>query len=254
MNRKTSKALLCIALIFAFGYTSAQTNEDQSSSIAESWIGAGINYKPTKSLTLGLEEQLRLKSQDKLYNSSFTELNASYKLIKGLKAGIGYRYINSYDDQGNVQGPETHHRMHYRLGYKTGINDLDLGLRLQYQNRREQSNEDVTPKQRWRVRTDMEYNIGNWKFDPKMSFELLYDLDEDPDDRENKYRLSIGSSYKINKSMDLEFRYMYENGLGSTLETVPHVLRLNFTYTIKKKKNKVENTDLKLDNDSPTSK
>ena len=250
---KTTKALIISALVLLAGHLSAQNTDDGSSAIAESWTGIGVNYKPNKNLTLGLEEQLRLKSQDKLYNNSFTELSASYKLISGLKAGIGYRYINSYDDQGNIQGPETHHRLHYRLAYKTGINDLDLGLRLQYQTRKEQSVEDLAARKRWRVRTDMEYNIGNWKLDPKMSVELLYDLDDNPDDRVNKYRLSIGSTYKINKSMDIDFRYMYENGLGSSLEVVPHVLRINFTYTIKRKKKKVDETELKLENDSGSS-
>lgn len=252
-NILITKVLFCFALVFFIGSASAQSGDEPSESIGESWTGVGLNYKPNKSLTLGIEEQLRLKSKDKLYKSSFTELNASYKLLQGLKAGIGYRYINSYDDQGKKQGSETHHRMHYRLAYKTDINDFDLGFRLQYQRKTEQSSEDIIPNERWRVKTDMEYNIGNWKLDPKLSFELLYDLDEDPDDRENKYRISIGSSYKINSAMKLDFRYMYENGLSTPLSTIPHVLRLNFTYTIKKN-NKIEEPELKLDNANETSK
>jgi len=249
------KYFLGCALLIMCASLPAQTGDDQASSIGESWIGAGVNYKPNKSLTLGLEEQLRLKSKNKLYKSSFTELHAAYKLWNGLKAGIGYRYINSYDDRGKKQGSETHHRMHYRLSYKMGVHDdIDLGLRLQYQNRREQNAEDLPSQSRWRVRTDMDYNISNWKLDPRIAFEYLSDIPNEDDDGKDKYRISIGSSYKINGSMKLDFRYMFEDELSTAAPERAHVLRLNYTYTIKpKKKVDLEEPALKLNNDSGAS-
>lgn len=211
---------------------------ESNNSISNLWTSAAVNYKASKKLRFSFETQLRLKNEGKLYDAGFIELGGRFEIFKNLKLGVGYRFANKYDDKGKVQGRETHHRYQTYLSYKIPLKRYELSLRAQYQQGSELSDDlkfdDIisSDKQWLRFKSEVEYNIKKWKFDPKVGGEYFYRMNKE-DDNYNKYRLFVGTNYALNGPHELCLKYIYENAFYTDLFITEHIMKLSYTYTIK---------------------
>lgn len=240
MKTLQEKKQIIVQLIFInFLFLSTISLAQESNKDWASWTSVGIDYKLNKKWTFGLEEQFRLKEDFSAVDEFFTQLSSEYKLFKGFKLGAAIRYIRENDNQGNVQGYENHFRFQFDAKYKHKINNLEIGYRLRYQNKNELGvsfNEGDEVKQNLRFKTSLEYNFSNWKLDPKFSAEIFNRIQANQDNGFSKYRLTIGTDYKIKNFGELGVFYRYEKELNEDYPDVNNIIGLNYTYSFKSKK------------------
>lgn len=201
-----------------------------------SWNTIGLEYKLDKKWTFSLEEQLRLKENISVVDEYFTQFNTEYKLFKDFKLAGGLRYIRQNDNQGNIQGYENHFRFNIDATYKHDIADFTLGYRLRYQNKNELgvSEEDGDyANQNIRLKASIEYNINNWKLDPKFSAELFNHFEKEDDNGFSKYRLTLGTDYKMKNFGKIGIFYRFEKELNVDLPDITNIIGLKYMYTIK---------------------
>ena len=234
IQKKCKQSIVKLLLIITVLFTSknyAQTDSDWAS-----WNTIGVEYKLNKKWSFALEEQVRLKENISVVDNYFTQLSADYKLFKGFKLGAGVRYIRDNDNQGNIQGYENHFRFQIDAMYKHEINDFKIGYRLRYQNKNELGvsyDEGDYANQNIRFKTSLEYNIKNWKLDPKFSAEIFNRFQEGKENGFNKYRLTLGTDYKMKNFGKLGVFYRFEKELNVDFPETKNIIGLNYTYTFK---------------------
>lgn len=232
-NKPIYFKIILLLLYTNIGY--AQT--DDTSDLA-SWNSIAIEYKLNKKWQFGLEEHIRFKNNISEIDEYFTELNAEHKIFGNFKLGGGLRYIRENDNQGNVQGYENHFRFNVDASFKHKIDNLSLKYRLRYQNKNElgvSESEGDYAKQNVRFKTTVDYNIGNWKLDPKFSAELFHRFEEGEDNGFNKYRLTLGTDYEFKKLGKIGLYYRIEKELNETIPETTNIIGLKYTYTLKNK-------------------
>lgn len=224
---------LNVVLFTNLNYAQSEDNSDWAS-----WNTIGIEYKLNKKWSFGLEEQFRLKENFGTVDSYFTELSADYKLFKGFKLGAGIRYIRDNDTNGNIQGYENHFRFQIDAKYKHQINNLEIGYRLRYQNKNELGvsvDDGDYANQNIRFKTSLEYNFKNWKLDPVFSAEIFNKFQKEDDNGFNKYRLTLGTDYKIKNFGKLGVFYRYEKELNVDFPETTNIVGLKYIYSFKNK-------------------
>jgi hypothetical protein len=202
----------------------------------ETWTSIGIKYKPTKKITFGLNQELRINQNSTLIDQIFTDLSFGYKLTKSFYLGLSTDFIL---DRGAKFPFEKDLRVQLDFGYKHKKKDFSFNYRLRFQNRNElglSSSEGDHFKNHLRLRADINYNIKNWKFDPSFSAELFRDLTKNTG-RFNELRFAIGTDYSFKKWGELGLFYLYQRALGTSYPKNTFVIGLNYTYTIKKNTN-----------------
>ncbi len=228
---KANKILLFLIILFQFGVVLAQEQR-----YLQSWYTVELEYEPDKKWDLGFRNQLRLQHNPSEIGQYFTELNARRKIVKGLKLGGGLRYTRENDTRGNVQGYRNQFRYNVDAFYTQKLDRFRLQWRLRYQNRDElgfsRADGDM-PIQRIRLKTSVEYNIRNWKLDPEVEGEIFSRFQEGEQTRIDRYRLTIGTSYKIKKAGKIGLFYRYESSINRDPVRSFDILSLKYAYTIK---------------------
>jgi hypothetical protein len=238
MNIKNKNKLSIVKLMLIIAVLFASKNYAQTDSDWASWNTVGVEYELNKKWSFGLEEQLRFKENISVVDNYFTQLSAEYKLFKNFKVGVGARYIRDNDNQGKIQGYENHFRFQIDAMYKHEINDFKIGYRLRYQNKNELGvsyDEGDYANQNIRFKTSLEYNIKNWKLDPKFSAEIFNKFQEGEENGFNKFRLTLGTDYKIENFGKIGVFYRYQKELNVDFPEATNVVGLKYIYTIKNK-------------------
>jgi hypothetical protein len=223
--------LLITVLITNISY--GQTDDEDWTS----WSTIGVEYKLNKKWNFGIEEQLRLKENISEVDEFFTQFNADYKLFKNFKLGVGLRYIRENDNNGKIQGYDNYFRFNIDATYKHEINNLELGYRLRYQNKNELGvsyDEGDYVNQNIRFKTSVKYDFKKWSLDPKFSAEIFNRFQEGKENGFNKYRLTLGTDYKIKNFGKLGVFYRLEKELNVDFPETKNIIGLNYTYTFKK--------------------
>lgn len=242
--------------------TFAQTGSDDM----ETWTSVRLRYKASKKWSFELQEQLRLKENSSVTDQYFTQLTSKYRLTKKLALGLGLRYIKRNDNQGGIQGFEDYFRYHFDLSFKHSIDRFTFNHRLRYQNKNRQgnTNKKITfAKKNLRLKSSITYNIRKWKLDPRVSAEIFYQpqsltissinlSDEDSEDlnyddyfeiindaydeiqdaKFRKYRLTLGTSYDMDRAGEISLYYRMEKELNTSLPKKVAILGVNYTYTL----------------------
>ncbi|MDA9775698.1 DUF2490 domain-containing protein [Flavobacteriales bacterium] len=237
---KTYKSILSVVIfsaIFSSSFSQNQTEIEVRD--LETWTSAGVTMKLNKDWKFTLSEQLRLKTNSTIVDNYFTELEAKYSGLKGFELGVGLRYIKNNDNQGKIQGYESHFRYNLDLGYKHKLGDFKMGYRVRFQNKNELGVSELEGDEainKLRIKLGTEYNIKGWKLDPKASVEMFNVLGTGFD----KLRLTVGTSYGLKKYGDISLFYRMERELMPTYVDYPkttNIIGLNYTYTFKIKTN-----------------
>ncbi|MDV7186362.1 DUF2490 domain-containing protein [Lutibacter sp. TH_r2] len=226
--------LTTILISFLFINNGFSQEEEDDYNDLESWTAANIKYKLNKKWAFDLEAQLRLKDDISEISQYFGELNATYSVTKKISLGGGIRYIKKNDNVGNIQGYEDHFRFHADASYKHKINNFKLKYRLRYQNKNELGVDDYD-NQHFRFKTSVEYNFKNWKLDPEISGEIYNHLEKGEENGFDKYRLTIGTEYKIKNAGAIGLFYRLEKELNQTNPETTNIIGLKYSYTIKNK-------------------
>ncbi len=201
------------------------------------WSALELQYERSEKLTFSLEGQLRLKDDAATVDQYFGELGASYKLPSNFRIGVGVRYIRDNDTNGRIQGYENHLRYHLDLSFRHKLDRFGLKYRIRYQHRNElgiSSAEGDVARQRVRFKTTLGYNFKNWKLDPELSCELFNRFQQNGDSNGfDKYRISLGTSYKVKKIGRFSLLYRLEKEFNTTDPETVNILSFKYSYTIK---------------------
>lgn len=235
-SNKTNQLFLKLVLLNVVLFTNLNYAQTEGDTDWASWNTIRVEYKLTEKWSFGLEEQFRLKENFSETDEFFTQLTADYELFNNFKLGAGFRYIRENDNVGNIQGYENHFRFQVDANYKHKINNFTVGYRLRYQNKNELGvsyDEGDYVNQNVRFKTSVEYNFKKWSFDPKFSAEIFNRFQEGEDNGFNKYRLTLGTDYKIKNVGKVGLFYRFEKELNVDYPDTKNILGLSFIYNIK---------------------
>lgn len=200
----------------------------------ETWSSLNLNYKVNKQWGLNLQTQLRLKDDSSVVDQYFGQLDVDYSPFKHFGFAVGLRYIKKNDTEGKSQGYRDYFRYNLDGIYKHKINDFSLKYRIRYQNKNELDiDEDKDAKEVVRFKVGLGYNIKKWKLDPEFSGELFRSLGEGADDEFTKYRLTLGTSFKVHKSARMGVFYRYEKELNESYPQAANIIGVKYTYNLK---------------------
>jgi len=211
-------------------------NETDNDNDFETWSSIEIEYKPTKKWSFALEEQIRLKDNSSVTDQYFTQLQIEYRAFKNFTFGSGLRYIKKNDTKGNIQGYEDHFRFHLDGSYNHKINQFSFKYRFRYQNKNElgiSRKEGDFPNQHLRFKTSIDYKIKNWKFDPKFSIEIFNYFEKGETNGFDKYRVSIGTDYKLKNFGKLSLFYRLERELNVDYPKIINIIKFKYSYNFK---------------------
>jgi len=209
----------------------AQTEETSIDKDLETWSGVEFVYDINSKFSLSFDEQLRLKENSSTIDEYFTELSGKYDIWRGFSLGAGLRFIRSNDSNGKIQGYENHLRYQIDVSFKHKIERLDIKYRFRYQNKSELGSENPN-KAQTRLKLNLDYNFNHWKFDPEISGEIFspaegYKLE--------KYRITIGTSFKLGKSGKLNAFYGFEGSNNSEALKQTNIIGLSYKYKLNAK-------------------
>ena len=227
-NRITSFFAGLIFLATSISVMAQNTNNDFLV-----WNSIGLTYKLNKKIKLSLEGHLRIKEDAKTIDEHFAQFEVQYELFKDFDIVVGGRYIFENDNQGKKQGYENHLRYHVDLKYKVAVNQLDIRLRARYQNKNELGISELDgdlPTQNIRFKTSFDYDITNWPIDPEFSAEVFQRAQKGEGFRHSKIRLTLGTSYKIEKIGKFGVFYRYDDSARNIIPNEFSILGFKYTY------------------------
>lgn len=192
----------------------------------ESWSSIGFTYKPIKKLTLGVEQNLRLKENSATIEKYFTQFNADYKIIKRFEIGIGYRFVRTQDENYLPNSNyENSGRFNLDASFKNSVKRFSYAVRSRYQSKED----DISSTETLRFRSEIGYNFKKWKLDPEFSGEIFYRIN----DSFNNYRLTLSTNIDIDKQSSVKLFVLYENELNEQFPKSTYVAGFSFTHALK---------------------
>lgn len=222
-----TKLLVLLAVLMNLSLFSQAEND------LSNWTSILIRYEIDDNWDLGLEGQLRLKSNISTVDEYFSEFSIRRKLLKGLRFGLAFRYIRENDDMGGVQGYENHFRYHLDAVYKHKLGDFRFGYRLRFQNKDElgiTTDEGDFAIRRLRFKTGLEYKIKKWPLDPEFNAEIFSRFEKNEDSEFDKYRLTLRTSYSLKKAGSLGAYYRVEGDIARESPDFQHIIGLRYKY------------------------
>ena len=227
--KRIFKVFLSLVLITSISYSQTKNAKN-----FEGWTTIGFEYELNKNWNFELEEQLRLKENISEIDEYFTQFGVEYSLSKKIKIGAGGRYIRENDNRGKIQGYENHFRFNVDISYKHKINAFLLKYRVRYQNKNELgvgNSEGDYANQHIRFKTSIGYNIKNWKLKPKFSAEIYNHFEKGKNNGYDKYRITLGTEYKLKKLGKLTLFYRKEKELNESMPKIKNIIGLKYVYT-----------------------
>ncbi|TXD52695.1 MULTISPECIES: DUF2490 domain-containing protein [unclassified Polaribacter] len=229
---KLAYAAVFVSLLLCTDNTFSQVEDNDDFAF---WSSVGIDYKIGKKLKIGFEQNIRLKDNATTTEEYFSEFNIEYELFKNFEIGVGLRHISENDDQGKRQGIENHFRYNVDVSYKYDISRFELSHRFRYQNKNQLGITELDgdiPSENLRFKTDLEYNIRKWPLDPELSGEVFHSFSKGEIIRYSKYRLTLGTSYDLDKFGKFGIYYRYEGSVIPRRISRLTIFGLDYTYSI----------------------
>lgn len=235
MANKKNKVTIVISILLIV--ITSNIGYSQKSDL-KNWTTIGLEYRLNKKWNFGIEEQLRLKENISTIDEYFTQLITEYSVSKNFIIGAGLRYIKENDNEGKIQGYENHFRFNLDASYKHKLDNFSLKYRLRYQNKNELgvgNSEGDYANQHIRFKTAIDYNFKNWKLDPKFSAEIFNHFEEGEKNGFDKYRLTLGTDYKLKNLGKVSLFYRIEKELNESIPKTTNIIGLKYTYIINNK-------------------
>ena len=242
MNLSTKNSIALIVLILFDLIGIAQNPDIMADKNVESWSIAEFRYYPSKKFRFGIEQQLRFNENISVFDRTFTELNGRYSFWDNFNFGLAYRYMFLNDNSGLVQGIKNHYRWDYYLSYEIKVKKLKIENRIKYQHRKEIRDKSIRciceTRNYWRLKSEIDYKIKNWKYDPYLSAEIFLPTNKRENQLHNRYRLGLGTNIKIYKGQKILLKYLFEREIKSWNPEANSIFQIKYIYAIKKKKKK----------------
>jgi hypothetical protein len=198
--------------------------------------GAAFSFELEKEcsrfLSLSVEEEVRLISNNTGFDRSATSLGADYTLIgKRLKIGAYYTFIYLYN---NDYLYEPRHRAYINILYKETIAPFTLSWRGHLQSTYRDENRGayrINPKYVLKNRVQAEYSIWGSPWKPFLSCELSNVLNDPESNAPTRIRYQGGVSWRLNRTDHLDFFIRFDQ---RTSGKEPNAISLGVKYKIKR--------------------
>lgn len=221
------KILFFILIVPVLGFAQ---NQD-----AVLWTGAGIGVDVTKKLSVDAETQVRFDENMSNMLQTYGELGASYRVIKGLRLGLIYRY--SRKNEGSYYFNENRFCIDAKYQYKLDFG-LSLKTRLRYQHSFDRFSEinGVYPRRkntfRWKV--GLAYKHADFKrVQPFLAAEFYNALQpQNSTSSLDTYRIKFGALLDLPKRHSVKIFYMYEHE-NRSVDNNYHIYGIQYNYTLK---------------------
>lgn len=220
MNNRFKKTYLSITLLLSSFSLTAQVND------AGLWINLDVEKKITQKFSAQFTHSIRFYENYTELGTSFSELGATYKILKPLTVGGYYRYAKKkkVDDFYS-----TVHRYSFHLSYKYKYKNFKFALREQYQSSYKDFGVSETgsiPKKYLRTKVSVNYDLEK-KYSPFISYELFYEIGEYIDNT----RYKAGVDYEFNKFNSINIYYMIDKEKNVKNPWTSYVLGLGYNFT-----------------------
>jgi len=203
--------LLSLFLVISV-HTIAQTNYNL-------WTNISVEKEVIKNLELSLEEEARFSSSSFQLDRLITEINASYKFNKYYNLGAGYRF--TYYTKGVIGSRFT---LSNKVKYK--LADFTLNYRLNFQTDIK-TNDAIYYKIRNRI--GVGYKI-NKKWSTEIKGELFYSM-YNYGNLWDRYRISYGLDYKINKHHKINPNMMFQQEFNVAAPEKDFIFSIKYKYS-----------------------
>ena len=217
------KKIAHIAFGLLLGFSQSVFSQDGITS-SQQWFSFELQKK-FDNLTLSAEEGWRVQE---LYMSlnNYTELGATYKFNKFVRAGGSYRMIfqNSYFDIENVD-----HRFTADLGFRYEVEQFTFGYKTRLQHRVRGGfapGLDGRSKSYNRNEFGVSFDAGDIEFKASWETYLRLTMAEKFIDQ---HRFQVGAEYKINKNNSISLHYLYQKEVNVYEPWKVHTLIIGYS-------------------------
>lgn len=204
------------------------------------WTSIGLK-KELKKWEFSAETEVRTTCYMQLIDRWSLGLNADYDLIKQLKVGVGYLFMNKVDRK--YDNYQIRNRLYLSATGKLKVDNLTFSLREKLQaTQKDESNRikddgsidtyKINPELYWRNRMQASYNIPGCKITPAISAESFYQLNNPDGNTFDNMRYTLSFDYKINKRNNIEAFGVINSNLESEDSYGKYILGLKYTYTL----------------------
>lgn len=239
-----------MASCFAF-LSSAQNPSNHDFKDFGIWTKGELQYK-LKKWTFSADQQLRTEQNSTALDKTITQVKTRFTISPKLNLSAGLRYTGINDNEGAIREFENHWRYQFTLRFKPmkpkekkKIPRLGFQYRLQYQRQKELGKTElqgIFPRSAWRVRAAAEYNIKNWKLDPKLSYELFFHKQIGAFTAFKfftgltRFRIKLETDYKLKDKAKLNFFIMKQKENVIWRPPTDYILGVSYVYLIKDEK------------------
>lgn len=195
------------------------------------WTAFELEKELSKDLELDVTVENRLEDNLNQRDESFIGTDISYRF--GLfAAGFGYRLTNNNENEENYGYS---HRFHWQFRIRPEWQRFSFDYRIRYQSQYfniQSSENDVIPENYLRNRIKTGYNIKKSKFEPSVSYELFYFINQKGNNYIHRKRFSLEMEYKINKNNSFELSYIIQETINEVDPVNRYILGLGYKLEI----------------------
>lgn len=234
MFQKYKYRLLVVALIL-FGVTKLSAQGESYGT----WTDIEIQ-KDFGKLNIGAETELRTIYDLRLIERWSIGMNASYQIIKPIKVGIGYEFMNNLDTK------------YFNYQFRNRLNAFTSGklkfdhftfllkekLQVTYKDDSKRIKDDgtidtykINPEWEWRNKLSISYNIPKCRITPLFSVESFYELNDPDGNNFDNLRYTLEFSYKINKRNYIEVFGLINSAINSSDECGKYILGVGYNFS-----------------------
>lgn len=170
-------------------------------------ISPSVSYDFSKKFGMTLDYRLGYKENISQFQSSVFQLSTTYDWTKKIEIEVGYRFSTSFN--------KDYHRFIISLKYKYKWHRISIENTLKYQFQTERFDSEFmqfykTPKQTFREKITVEYNVPKSKTTLFLAPELFLRMDKNSL-KFNRMRYSIGGDYQLKYGNKVGVSFFYDD-------------------------------------------
>lgn len=225
-----------LILLFLFGFQITRS-ENYFSNDAGFWGTLTLQKNLTRRLSLGFDQEIRLRENYQRLNLFYSNIGLAYKLNKNFKTEISYRSIEKYRLDYSVS---FRHRLMFDLTGKFKTNQFMFFGRFRYQTEVQDfysSRKGKIPENFIRLKGEVKANM-NRRYSPYFSAETRFQITS-PRGRMPDYNMGFhrirymaGIEYEINKRNLVNIYYLFQTEFGIYYPENIYILGLQYVVSL----------------------
>lgn len=188
---------------------------------SELWERISIDFDLAKRFNIAIGGELRFDDNFESLESKIAEIGLRYKLSKLLRFRVNFRYTN--------RGKEREYRVDSNILFNIPIKPFLLKSRFRIQ-KEFFNNGGSLIEFRKRVRI---YYKKFKRLSPFIGGEIFLALSTEDYDKQNRFRLTVGTDWKIRKRVVLTAFYHFQKDLLEYKNNLTNIFGFKFSYSIK---------------------